>query len=75
MHVCVSVCVCVCVCTQGKRYGLGPATTDDQLMERLGEILGGNMKEDFIVVHLQEVCTFCRKHVFGGGHIYRYGAA
>lgn len=35
---------------KGKRYGSGPTTTDEQLMSRLGEILGGNMKEDFIVV-------------------------
>lgn len=57
---------------KGKRYGTGPATTDEQLMSRLGEVLGGNMKEDFIVVHLQEVCTFCRTHVLGGQSIYRY---
>ncbi len=40
-------------------------------MERLGEVLGGNMKEDFIVVHMQEVCTFCRRHVLGGNFIHR----
>lgn len=51
--------------TKGKRYGSGPATTDEQLMSRLGEILGGNMKEDFIMVHLKEVCTFCRDHIDG----------
>jgi len=52
--------------SKGKRYGTGPATTDEQLLGRLGEILGGNMKEDFMVVHLQEPCSFCRKHVVGG---------
>eukprot|EP00775_Hariotina_reticulata_P012625 gene12625-12755_t len=52
--------------SKGKRYGAGPATTDEQLLGRLGEILGGNMKEDFMVVHLQEPCSFCRKHVVGG---------
>lgn len=55
---------------KGKRYNSG-VTTDEQLMNRLGEILGGNMKEDFIVVHLQEPCTFCRKHV-NGGSLHRY---
>lgn len=50
---------------KGKRYGAGPATTDEALLTRLGEILGGNMKEDFMVVHLQEPCSFCRSHVHG----------
>lgn len=52
--------------SKGKRYGAGPATTDEALLSRLGEILGGNMKEDFMVVHLQEPCSFCRTHVNGG---------
>jgi len=51
--------------SKGKRYGAGPATTDEALLSRLGEILGGNMKEDFMVVHLQEPCSFCRSHVHG----------
>jgi E1A/CREB-binding protein len=51
---------------KGKRYGSGPQSTDEALLSRLGEILGGNMKEDFMVVHLQEPCSFCRKHVAGG---------
>jgi E1A/CREB-binding protein len=34
-------------------------------MGRLGEVLGGNMREDFIVVHLQEPCSMCRGHVSG----------
>lgn len=55
---------------QGKRYG-GGANSDEQLMDKLGEILGGNMKEDFIVAHLQEVCTFCRGHIIGPCNIYR----
>eukprot|EP00798_Chlamydomonas_sp_ICE-L_P023039 gene23039-30234_t len=57
----------------GKRYTGG--TPDEQLMSRLGEILGGNMREDFIVAHLKEVCTFCRGHIDGGGTVYRYQAA
>lgn len=51
---------------KGKRYGSGPQSTDEALLSRLGEILGGNMKEDFMVVHLQEPCSFCRRHVAGG---------
>jgi E1A/CREB-binding protein len=52
--------------SKGKRYGAGPATTDEALLARLGDILGGNMKEDFMVVHLHEPCSFCRRHVHGG---------
>jgi E1A/CREB-binding protein len=55
---------------KGKRYG-GGASTDEQLMSKLGEILGGNMKEDFMVVHLREPCSFCRCHVSGQG-LHRY---
>lgn len=38
--------------SKGKRY-LAGASTDEQLMSKLGDVLGGNMKEDFMVVHLQ----------------------
>ena len=48
--------------TKGKRYGAGPATTDAHLMARLGEVIQG-MKEDFIVVHLQEPCSSCRSYI------------
>jgi hypothetical protein len=48
--------------TKGKRYGSGPATTDAQLMEKLGDTIMG-MKADFIVVHLQEPCSFCRNYI------------
>ncbi|GFH07343.1 uncharacterized protein HaLaN_02130, partial [Haematococcus lacustris] len=30
------------------------------------------IKEDFIVVHMQEVCTFCRNHIAGGQRLFRY---
>lgn len=65
-------CARTALAPQGKRYGIGDS--DQQLMDKLGEILGGNMKEDFIVVHLQEVCTFCRTHILGGSNVYRYHA-
>lgn len=46
---------------KGKRYGsLG--STDEQLMGKLGETVQG-MKEDFIVVHLQEPCSYCRCYI------------
>lgn len=31
-------------------------------MAKLGETIQG-MKEDFIVVHLQEPCSFCRTYI------------
>jgi hypothetical protein len=46
---------------KGKRYG-ATGTTDEQLMGKLGETVQG-MKEDFIVVHLQEPCSFCRCYI------------
>jgi E1A/CREB-binding protein len=52
--------------SKGKRYGVGTGSIDELLMSKLGEILGGNMREDFIVVHMSEVCTFCRTHVTEG---------
>ena len=55
----------------GKRFPLSPEATDDQLMSRLGAVLGGNMREDFIVLHMQEVCTFCRQHFSGNCFMYK----
>lgn len=51
--------------SKGKRYGSEPATTDSQLMDKLGDALQG-MKADFIVVHLQEPCSFCRQYISEG---------
>lgn len=48
---------------KGKR-GAGPATTDEQLMARLGETIS-QMREDFIVVHFRPTCSFCRKYFNG----------
>ena len=48
---------------QGKRYGSG--SVDEQVMGRLGEVIGG-MKDDFIVVHLQEPCSLCREYISEG---------
>eukprot|EP00897_Mesotaenium_endlicherianum_P009474 jgi/Mesen1/8555/ME000489S07941 len=46
----------------------GPASTapmDLQLMHKLGESIL-NMKEDFIMVHMQPCCTHCRSFMNGG---------
>lgn len=51
--------------SKGKRYGSGPATTDAQLMDKLGDTISG-MKADFIVVHMQEPCSFCRTYISDG---------
>lgn len=38
-------------------------------MSRLADIIQG-MKEDFIVVHLQEPCSFCREYISDGNRYY-----
>ena len=48
------------LCVQGKRYGSG--SVDEQVMGRLGEVIQG-MKDDFVVVHLQEPCSLCREYI------------
>ena len=48
--------------TKGKRYGAGLASADAHVMTRIAEVIQG-MKEDFIVVHLQEPCSFCRAYI------------
>ena len=50
---------------KGKRYGAEPATADEMLMARLGEVIH-TMREDFIVVHLQEPCSLCRAYISDG---------
>lgn len=35
---------------------------DEQVLGRLGDVIGG-MKDDFIVVHLQEPCSLCREYI------------
>ena len=74
MHLCFCVSVQLGTSTdwhvvelQGKRYGSG--SVDEQVMGRLGEVIGG-MKDDFIVVHLQEPCSLCREYISDGP---RYG--
>lgn len=47
---------------KGKRYGAGLASADAHVMTRIAEVIQG-MKEDFIVVHLQEPCSFCRAYI------------
>eukprot|EP00976_Prorocentrum_cordatum_P090853 1188279-Prorocentrum_minimum.AAC.6 len=39
---------------------------DASLMEQLGEVLGGLMKEDFIIAHLHHCCTHCGSYIHGG---------
>lgn len=46
---------------QGKRAPVA-GSTDEALMTRLGEVIQG-MKEDFMVVHFREPCSFCRKYL------------
>lgn len=52
---------------KGKRYGSG--SEEEQIMGRLGEVIGG-MKDDFIVVHLQEPCSLCREYISNGSRYY-----
>eukprot|EP00798_Chlamydomonas_sp_ICE-L_P008175 gene8175-1431_t len=33
--------------------------------------MGGTIREDFIVAHVKEMCSFCRGHVDGGSTVYR----
>ncbi|GAB4815528.1 hypothetical protein N2152v2_002574 [Parachlorella kessleri] len=50
--------------SKGKRYGAGAGTADEQLLQRLGDVIQG-MKDDFMVVHLQEPCSYCREYISG----------
>ncbi|KAK9866771.1 hypothetical protein WJX84_010523 [Apatococcus fuscideae] len=49
---------------KGKRYGLAGATADEQILSRIGTTIHP-MREDFIVVHLREPCTSCRRYISG----------
>ena len=46
------------------RYGAEPSSTDAALMYRLGDVIS-SMREDFIVVHLAEPCSYCRSYISG----------
>eukprot|EP00884_Botryococcus_braunii_P009216 jgi/Botrbrau1/18296/Bobra.0179s0026.1 len=50
--------------TKGKRYGCTAMDVDGRIMQNMADAIN-NMKEDFIVVHLQEPCSFCRKYISG----------
>ncbi len=50
-----------CDGAQGKRAPVA-GTADEALMARLGEVIQG-MKDDFMVVHFREPCSFCRKYL------------
>lgn len=58
--------------TKGKIAGAGGATTDEQLMTKLGEAISGQAcnKEDLMVVHLQHVCSLCRCCIHNGLRYY-----
>lgn len=47
---------------KGKRFGSSNLPLDQQLLAALGDAIQG-MREDFIIVHLQEECTFCRTYI------------
>ena len=49
---------------RGATPGAPPPSPDAALMARLGDVIGG-MRDDFIVVHLRDPCTHCRKHPEG----------
>lgn len=48
--------------SKGKRYGTTTKDLDARIMRNMAEAIN-NMKEDFIVAHLQEPCSFCRKYI------------
>jgi len=47
---------------KGKRLANGTESVDTQVMSKLGDQIK-NMKEDFIMVHLQPICSYCRKYI------------
>merc|ERR1711904_96173 len=47
---------------KSKRTLNGPETVDSQVMTRLGDQIK-HMKEDFMMVHLQPICSYCRKYI------------
>lgn len=47
---------------KGKRLANGTESVDAQVMGRLGDQIK-SMKEDFIMVHLQPICNYCRKYI------------
>lgn len=49
------------VSKQGKRAALA-GSTDEALLQRLGDVVQG-MKDDFMVVHFRESCSYCRKYL------------
>ena len=50
---------------KGKRQaGAAGMTADEQVLQRIGNTIAP-MKEDFIVVHLREPCSACRKYISG----------
>jgi E1A/CREB-binding protein len=58
--------------SKGKIANVGGATTDEQLMTKLGDAISGAAcnKEDLMVVHLQHVCCICRTCIHNGTRYY-----
>jgi E1A/CREB-binding protein len=54
---------------KGKRAGPATGSPTEEAFRRLGDAIQG-MREDFIVVHLQEPCSFCREYMSGGMRYY-----
>jgi E1A/CREB-binding protein len=48
--------------SKGKRYASAFASADEQLLSKLGDTVS-HMREDFIVVHFREPCSFCREYI------------
>ena len=46
---------------QGKRAAVA-GSTDEALLARLGDVVQG-MKDDFMVVHFRESCSYCRNYL------------
>ena len=53
---------------KGKRFS-GVGTVDNQVLGALGDAIQG-MREDFLILHLQENCSYCRGYISGEDKFY-----